>query len=118
MPDPTKFLPRVRAEVQDDHVFIVIECPNRPTISIDVTNCHSRRGVAIRVDGMGIFNALVDLKELPKLLLAEHRALEKLYAHAPAEIDMPRCVECLILIRDVVYPAHAAVERALGKDQV
>lgn len=48
----------------DDHVFIVIECPGRPMISIDVKNLAGRRGVGIRVEGMGIFSALVDLKEL------------------------------------------------------
>jgi hypothetical protein len=48
----------------DDHAFIVIECPGRPAISIDVMNHAGRRGVGIRVDGMGIFHALVDLKEL------------------------------------------------------
>ncbi len=49
----------------NDHVFVVIACPDRPTLSIDVTNQHGRRGVSVRVDGMGIFHALVDLKELP-----------------------------------------------------
>jgi hypothetical protein len=54
--------------VQDDsneHVFIVIECPERPAISIDVTNIHGRRGIGVRIDGTGIFGCLADLKELP-----------------------------------------------------
>ena len=55
---------RISQDTPDDHVFIVIECPGRPTLSIDITNQHCRRGVGIRVDGMGIFHALVDLKEL------------------------------------------------------
>lgn len=48
----------------DNHVFIVIECPDRPVISVDITNEHGRRGIGIRIDGMGLFYALVDLKEL------------------------------------------------------
>ncbi len=54
----------VTQESADDHVFIVVECPDRPTISIDITNPHGRRGMGVRVNGMGIFSALVDLKEL------------------------------------------------------
>lgn len=56
---------KIQQDTPDDHVFIVVECSNRPTISIDITNEHHRRSVGIRVDGMGIFGALVDLKELP-----------------------------------------------------
>lgn len=48
----------------DQHVFIVIRCPGRPAISLDLMNPHGRRGLSVRVDGMGIFSALVDLKEL------------------------------------------------------
>lgn len=48
----------------DEHVFVVIECPGRPTVSIDLMNHHGRRCIGIRVDGMGLFDALVDLKEL------------------------------------------------------
>ncbi len=48
----------------DDHVFIVIECPDRPTISVDLMNHHGRRVACIRVDGMGVFSGMVDLKEL------------------------------------------------------
>jgi len=51
-------------DTPDDHVFIVIECPGRPAISIDITSPHGRRCLSVRVDGMGIFSALVDLKEL------------------------------------------------------
>lgn len=54
----------IQQDSPDDHVFILIECPGRPAISIDVTNNHCRRGLAVRVNGMGIFNMLVDLKEL------------------------------------------------------
>ena len=56
---------KIQQDTPDDHVFIVVECSNRPTISIDITNEHHRRSVGIGVDGMGIFGALVDLKELP-----------------------------------------------------
>lgn len=49
----------------DEHVFIVIECPERPTVSIDIMNHHGRRGLGIRVDGMSISDTLLDLKELP-----------------------------------------------------
>lgn len=48
----------------DEHVFIEIECAGLPTVSIDLMNYHCRRGVGIRVDGMGILNALVDVKEI------------------------------------------------------
>lgn len=54
----------IQQENTDEHVFIVIECPGRPAISIDLTNQHGRRRVGIRIDGMGIFSALCDLKEL------------------------------------------------------
>lgn len=49
----------------DEHVFIVVECPGRPTISIDITNQHGRRSLGVRLDGMGVADMLVDLKELP-----------------------------------------------------
>ncbi len=55
----------IQQENPDDHVFIVIDCKGRPPISIDMTNPHGRRGLSVRVDGMGIFRMLVDLKELP-----------------------------------------------------
>ncbi len=49
----------------DEHVFIHIECPGRPPISLDLMNHHGRRGLGIRVDGMGMANLLVDVKDLP-----------------------------------------------------
>ena len=54
----------IEQKTPDDHVFIMVECAGRPTISIDIRNPSGRREASIRVDEMGIFNALVDLKEL------------------------------------------------------
>ncbi len=54
----------IAQDTPDDHVFIVIECPSRPAISIDMMNHHGRRCVCIRVDGMSFSSLLVDLKEL------------------------------------------------------
>lgn len=55
---------KIRQDAQDDHVFVEIQCPKRPTTSIDVSSPHGRRIINISVDGMGIFSALLDLKEL------------------------------------------------------
>lgn len=55
---------RILQDGPDEHVFIVIECPERPKLSLDLMNCHGRRCLEVRVDGMGIFGGLVDLKEL------------------------------------------------------
>jgi hypothetical protein len=49
----------------DDHIWITIECPDRPVISIDIMNLHGRRSLDVRVDGMGMFGCLLDVKELP-----------------------------------------------------
>ena len=55
---------KVQQDTPDDHVFIEIACPDRPAISVDITSPHGRRVISIRVNGMGIFGALLDLKEL------------------------------------------------------
>jgi len=58
---------RIVQDSAGEHVFVVVECPDRPAISIDITCPHGRRGVGIRVDGMGIFNALLDVEHLPPI---------------------------------------------------
>jgi len=51
----------------DEHVFIMIECEDRPTISLDLANLHGRRCLSIRVNGMTIGSSLLDVEELPTL---------------------------------------------------
>jgi hypothetical protein len=48
----------------DEHVFVIVECPGRPAISIDIMNLHGRRFFGVRVNGISIFNGLLDLEEL------------------------------------------------------
>lgn len=48
----------------DDHVWITIRCPGRPTISLDIDNNHGRRLLHTRIDGMGHSGILLDTKEL------------------------------------------------------
>lgn len=45
----------------DDHVFIVIERPDRPTCSLDLTNTHGRAYLSVRSNGMGIGGHLIDV---------------------------------------------------------
>ena len=58
---------QAKQKTPDDHVFVTIECPDRPTISIDVMNQHGRRYLSVRVDGMTISSTLLDVEELPPL---------------------------------------------------
>lgn len=51
----------------DDHVFIVIYRKDRPAVSIDLFAGHGRGGMSVRLDGMGVFNALLDMQPLPHL---------------------------------------------------
>lgn len=57
----------------DEHVFVMIECSGRPPISLDIMNRHGRRGLGVRVDGMGIFDVLLDIRELSPQGHAMHR---------------------------------------------
>jgi hypothetical protein len=57
----------ITQESVDEHVFVIINCPDRPTVSIDITDHHGRRGLSVRIDGMGVGEFLVDLKELPAI---------------------------------------------------
>lgn len=54
---------KIEADV-DDHVFIMVECPSRPTISIDIGNWHGRRSLGVRVNGEGMFSGVVDARWL------------------------------------------------------
>ena len=54
----------IKQNTSDEHVFIVVECEGRPTISIDIINYHGRRCLGIRVDGNGILDILLDVKDL------------------------------------------------------
>lgn len=49
---------------QDEHVFILIETPGRPSISIDIEDAHGRRSMSVRLNGMGFAGLLVDAVEL------------------------------------------------------
>ncbi len=42
-----------------------IETPDRPTVSIDMSNHTGRRGLSIRVNGMVVASVLLDVEELP-----------------------------------------------------
>lgn len=46
----------------DDHVFIMIERPDRPTISLDFMNAHGRGVLSVRSDGCGIGSLVCDVK--------------------------------------------------------
>jgi hypothetical protein len=48
----------------DDHVFIMITRPDRPTVSLDLTNLHGRASLSVRASGMTIAGVMVDVKEL------------------------------------------------------
>lgn len=48
----------------DEHVFIMLECEGRPTISIDIANAHGRRAMSVRVDGMTMHSMLLDVDHL------------------------------------------------------
>ena len=45
----------------DDHVFIMIEREERPTVSIDV---YRDGQIGVRVNGYGIFNAFLDVERV------------------------------------------------------
>jgi hypothetical protein len=49
---------------QDEHVYVSIRTPDRPTLSIDISNSHGRRVLSLRVDGMGVAGFLVDVIDL------------------------------------------------------
>lgn len=57
----------------DDHVFIVIKRPGRPTVSLDLANVHGRGYLSVRVNGMGMGGQLVDVEHLPPAGNALHR---------------------------------------------
>lgn len=64
--EPAKKLTSHKFEIGiDDHLFIMIERPDRPTISLDFMNSHGRNTLGIRVAGMCIASILCDIKELP-----------------------------------------------------
>lgn len=53
----------IDAEI-DDHIFIMVKRKDRPTISIDIMNCHGRATLSVRSDGMGIGSILCDVAPL------------------------------------------------------
>lgn len=54
----------VKQADSDEYVMIVITCPNRPTVTLDLMDAHGRRTLSWRIDGMGHGGILVDTKEL------------------------------------------------------
>ena len=46
----------------DDHLFIIIRRPDRPTISLDFFNDHGRAGLGVRTEGHGIANIMCDVE--------------------------------------------------------
>lgn len=59
--------PVVIESEEDEHIWITIRSSNmdRPTISLDITNDHGRRGLSVRVNGFAVLGMLLDVKELP-----------------------------------------------------
>lgn len=49
----------------DDHVFIVIERDEGPTISLDLSNPHGHGSLSVRADGMTIASVLTDVTVAP-----------------------------------------------------
>ena len=45
----------------DDHVFIMVKRPGRPTVSLDLDNRHGRAGLSVRTDGHGIASIVTDV---------------------------------------------------------
>ena len=56
---------RLHQGKSDNPIHILIECPDRPSINIDIENTHARRVFSMRIDGMSIFGGLLDVKQLP-----------------------------------------------------
>lgn len=50
----------IEADV-DDHVFIMVKRPGRPTVSLDLANSHGRAGISVRTDGHGIASIMTDV---------------------------------------------------------
>ena len=54
-----------QAAAADDHIFIVLECEGRPTISIDITGERGGgRYIGVRMDGMCLISAALDIAPL------------------------------------------------------
>jgi hypothetical protein len=52
----------------DEHVFILVETPGRPAISLDISNTHGRRALSVRNEGMSVASFLLDVDaNLPPL---------------------------------------------------
>ena len=56
---------RVDLQSPDDYVFLLIQAPDRPSVTVDIRNVHSRRTLSVRINGMQIGSMLLDMKELP-----------------------------------------------------
>ena len=63
MPEPIQSV-KIDQASADQHLFVLIKCSGRPTISIDISGPHGRRGMSVRIDGTPIFYVLLDVKEL------------------------------------------------------
>lgn len=56
---------RLNVKEPDDYVFVVIETPEKPTVTLDIHNAHGRRTLSVRINGMSIGGLLLDVEELP-----------------------------------------------------